>query len=94
MRTSSATLHLDYAVSYGVQFPAFLDKTNVSFSLATAAGAAGVVVFECCDISSAKRLQQKAASAGQICNLHIRNGETQIQRMHWTIIKDKKKFEC
>jgi len=93
-RSSSATFHLDYAASYGVQFAAFTDKTNVSFSVATAEGAEGMVVFKCCDIFSSKRLQQKVAGAGQICNLHIRNGETQIQRMPWVIIKGKKKFEC
>jgi hypothetical protein len=53
-----------------------------------------VVVSECCDIFSAKRLQQKVSGAGQIFNLNIRNGETQILRMPWTIVKDKKKFEC
>jgi hypothetical protein len=44
-------------------------QRNVSFSLATAEGAAGVVVFECCDIFSTKRLQQTVSDSGQICNL-------------------------
>ena len=28
-----------------------------------------MVVFECCDIFSAKRVQQTVSGAGQICNL-------------------------